>query len=418
MKRQGQIWLLALLIGVVACSDEPELTTSSLNEDAAAAQSAAAGGDASDDAADGLALAPQDMLSVGTADEVDIDTTLLLAAAKVVSDAVDKDEIRGAVVLIVRHRKIVLHEAYGWRDLDKKQPMKKDSLFQMASNTKALTAAGVLSLVDDGKVNLDDAAFKYLTAFQNLKSANITIRQLLTHTAGLRIKTLFKMPLMEKSAEHPDAPTLLLEVDRLADVGPEVKPGTTFSYNNAGYNILAGVVEKLTGSYKKHLHQRFYEPLGMTDSSNHESDADQKRMSAIFEDKTAAGWKVGWKPGDPSKFPFARGSGGMISSAMDFAIFCQTLLNGGTYGGKRVLSKALVKQAVNPQSKYIKAAGGYGLGWAVQKAGAMASHSGSDGTYAWMDPKRKVVGLLLTQSPGGKIPRVQFRKTVNAACDK
>ena len=100
--------------------------------------------------------------------------------------------------------------------------MQKDALFRMASNSKAVTAAGILALVADGVLELDDPVSMYLPAFMAEKSRRITIRQLLTHTSGLRIEPLFLKPLLEKSPEFPDAPNLLSEVSRFAQIGAVV----------------------------------------------------------------------------------------------------------------------------------------------------------------------------------------------------
>ncbi|MEM7557794.1 MAG: serine hydrolase, partial [Planctomycetota bacterium] len=224
-------------------------------------------------------------------------------------------------------------------------------------------------------------------------------------------------PLLEKSEEHPDAPSLLLEVNRFAEIPPEEKPGSSYSYNNAGFNTLAGIIEKVSGSYKQHLRSRLYEPLGMSDSCNHEPDADHSRMSTVMKRQSDGTWKAGWTPGDAPDWPFPRGSGGMVSSAMDYAKFCQMLLNKGTYGGKRVLSEATVQAMTNPQSDHIAAAKSYGLGWVVSEEGGTFSHSGSDGTYVWVDPRTQVIGMLLTQTNGATQPRSAFRKMVEQACE-
>jgi CubicO group peptidase (beta-lactamase class C family) len=153
----------------------------------------------------------------------------------------------------------------------------------------------------------------------------------------------------------------------------------------------------------------------MSDSFNHESDADHDRMSAVFR-RRGTGWTVGWKPGDDPDYPFPRGSGGMISTASDYASFCQMFLDGGSYDGERVLSEAIVAAATRPQTGFIPAADGYGLGWQASSESRTYSHSGSDGTFAWVDPELRIIGLVFTQSTGGTNPRDEFRALVTAAC--
>ncbi len=358
-----------------------------------------------------------DRLRKGTCDDVGIDATALERASDLVKATVQADELRGAVLLVVRRKTIVLHQAYGWRDADRKKAMAPDTLFRMASNSKALTAAGILSLVDKKKLKLEDKIAKHIKAFDTEKGRDITIEQLLTHTSGMRINSLFLRPLQKKSKAHPNAPSLQLEVQRFGAIGAEVEPGTSYAYSNPGYNTLAALIELASGTdYRSYLRETFYQPLGMHDSCNHESDADHARMSAVFWPKKKGGWRVGWQPGMAPDFPFPRGSGGMISTALDYAVFCQTALNGGTYGGIRVLSEKVARSACESHTQGLPGTQGYGYGWAVDPGTGVFSHSGSDGTYAWIDPSQEIIGCLFTQSPRKSPLREQVRRLVRAAC--
>ncbi len=363
----------------------------------------------------------QQELSYGQAADMGMSGEVLQAGAKLFEQAIADRELMGAVILVARRGKIVLHEAYGWRDKDRSLAMQKDSLFRMASNTKPVVATAVLQLIESGKVNLDDNMRAHISSFDNHRAAYITVRQLLSHTGGFRIQPLFFRPLVEKSFEKPSAPSLQIEVDRFAEVGAEVPPGTSYSYSNAGFNSLGAMIELRSDSaLKNYLRSRIYEPLGMKDSCNHESDADHERMSAVFGREG----KINWQPGDKPDFPFPRASGGMISTAWDYAIFCQMYLNQGVYGDQRILSSESVAEAtkiqtagVYSQAELTQRKSYYGLGWAVDREGVF-SHSGSDGTAAWIDPERELIGLVFTQHPAGKNPREQFRRVVEAACEE
>lgn len=356
-------------------------------------------------------------LEYGEPADVGVDAGRLDRAVSIVRHAVEDDEIPGVVVLVARRGRVVLCEAFGFRDIERTQPMQTDSLFRLASNSKAVTAAGIMLLVEDGKLDLDAPVGTYLPAFDNDGWRPVTIRHLLTHTSGSRIKPLFLKPLLESSPDHPQAPDLRLEVNRFAGIPPDEKPGTTYSYNNAGFNTLAAVIEQVAGSYKDHLRTRLYEPLGMRDSCNHESDADHDRMSTVKKRQADGTWRAAWTPGDPPDWPFPRGSGGMVSTAWDYAVFCQMLLNEGAYGGKQILSPATVREMTNPQSAHCEAAKTYGLGWKVAEPGGVFSHTGSDGTYVWVDPVDDVIGMVLTQTNSTTRPRDAFRRLVQLACD-
>lgn len=355
-------------------------------------------------------------LTIGQAAKVGVNPESLNQAASLIEEAVVEDKIPGAVILVAREGKVILHKAYGHRNLQRTRPMQVDSLFRMASNSKAITAAGIMLLAEDGKLDLDKSVGTYLEAFQNERWNKITLRHLLTHTSGIRIKPLFFTPLVQRSAKYPQAPDLRVEVNRFAARAPLEPAGKTYSYNNACYNTLAAVIEEVTGSYKRHIAKRIYQPLSMLDSCNHESDADHNRMSTVFRRQGDGTWSEGWKPGDAPDWPFPRGSGGMVSSARDYARFCQMLLNDGHYGNKQILKSESVTEMTNPQTEHCEAAVSYGLGWTVSERGSTFSHSGSDGTYVWVDPNRELIGMLLTQCNGTKPPRSEFRKLVESAC--
>ena len=201
---------------------------------------------------------------------VGCDADKLRDAVGTIRELVEQHEVCGAVLFVARGRSIVLHEAIGARDASGAKPMKKDTLFRMASNTKAVTAAAVLTLVDEGKVGLDDPIHKWFPTWGSGDAKKITVRHLLTHSSGLRIGTLFLMPLMKKSKLHPDAPNLVLECARFGEVGAKADPGQTYSYSNPGYNTLAGLVEVVTGnSFEGYCTERLYQPLGMVDTGFH-----------------------------------------------------------------------------------------------------------------------------------------------------
>ncbi len=172
-----------------------------------------------------------------------MDQTILDAAMHMYETAVGKDQIRNVVLLVARRGKVVLHEAIGWKDKEQGIALKKDAMFRMASNTKPVVATGISILVEEGNLDYDDLVRKHIKAFDNYRAGTITIHHLLTHTSGFRIEPIFFSPLIEKSPEHPEAPSLQLEVARFGEVGATVPVGTTYQYSNPGYNTLGALVE-------------------------------------------------------------------------------------------------------------------------------------------------------------------------------
>ena len=157
-------------------------------------------------------------LSHGPASSVGMDAALLDEAVQLYRDAVERDELKGAVLMVARRGVIVLHEAVGWRHEAYELPMENDTLFRMASNTKPVIGAAVLILQEEGRVSLDDRAARYLESFDNSRSRDITIRQLLSHSSGLRIGPIFY------PFEGDENPTLVGAVAKFGAEGPAVEP--------------------------------------------------------------------------------------------------------------------------------------------------------------------------------------------------
>ncbi|MEX2271544.1 MAG: serine hydrolase domain-containing protein [Vicinamibacterales bacterium] len=336
--------------------------------------------------------------------------TALREAVDLYRRAVEQDHIRGAVLYVAQNGSVLLHEAVGFRHHAYGVPMLTDSMFRMASNTKPVVATAVMMLAEDGKLSIDDPVAKHLPSFDNEKSRRITIAQLLSHSSGLRIEPIFYPFKAEEEV------SLQAAVAKFGAEGPKEGPGT-YSYNNAGYNTLGAIIEVVSGMpLEAFLKSRLYEPLGMSDTLNHEDPAKLQRMATVYRGRRS-GEKVtftqGFTPGDRPDYPVIRASGGMISTAADYAKFLEMFRQGGAYGGKRLLREETVKAMITPRAR-MNDAGSYGYGWMIANDGTY-SHTGSDGTMAWVDPARGIIGMVLTQSPGGINPTREFRAKISAA---
>ena len=335
---------------------------------------------------------------------------LLREAVDLYRRAVEQGHVRGAVLYVAERGEVVLHEAVGLRHVESRAPMQKDTLFRMASNTKPVVATAIMMLAEDGKLSIDDPVAKHLPSFDNRKSRGITIAQLLSHSSGLRIEPIF----------YPFKPgeevSLQAAVAKFGAEGPKEKPGE-YSYNNAGYNTLGAVIEVVSGMpLEQFLITRIYQPLGMSDTLNHADPAKLDRMATVYRGRRrgeTVTFTTGWTPGDPPDYPIIRASGGMISTAADYAKFLEMFRNEGIYNGTRLLKAESVKAMLVPRAK-IDEVGSYGLGWMLSPGGSYF-HTGSDGTMGWVDPVRGTIGMVFTQSPGGINPRPQFRDKIRAA---
>ena len=364
-------------------------------------------------------------LSYASPEQAGMSSAVLAGGAGLYQEAVDRGDLVGAVLMVVRRGQIVLHEAVGWKDKDRNLSMEPNTMFRMASNTKPLIATAIAQLVEEGKLSYSDLVRDYIPEWDNYRSGFITIGHLLSHSSGLRISSLFLEPLMQPTERHPDAPNLLLESARFGSIGAEVTPGLSYSYNNPGYNTLAALIEMSSGQLlEEYLEENVYSPLGMEDSYNHQIghtlEGKLDRMGEVYYRRSAETeeWVPGGTPGGPVAFPFARGSGGMISTAFDYAIFCQMLLNEGTYNGSNILTKESVELLTSPKISAGET-DSYGYGFRIDNE--IYGHSGSDGTRAWVDPQREIIALVFTQTPGagreGGNPWEKFRDLVNLSID-
>lgn len=353
-------------------------------------------------------------LSYGTPEDVGMSAAVLTGALGVYEEAIERGELVGVVVLVARRGRIVLHEALGWRDKEQGLPMERNTLFRMASNTKPLVATGIAKLIEQGRLEYTDLVRTHIPEWDNYRAGFITVGQLLSHSSGLRISSLFLQPLAANT-------TLQKEAARFGSVGASVPPGETYSYSNPGYNTLAALVEIGSGQLlEDYLKDIAYRPLGMADSYNHQAghklDGKLNRMGAVYYERGSNGeWEPGGTPGGPVAYPFARGSGGMISTTWDYAVFCQMFLNGGIYNGVRILEPETVELMTSPEIQ-VSGGGGYGYGWRITDG--IYGHSGSDGTNAWVDPERGIIGLVFTQTPSGRVSLDRFRQLVNLSIEE
>ena len=281
---------------------------------------------------------PDRVLTMGSPADTGMSEPVLKAAVSLYSEAVARGDVLGAVLLVARHGKVVVYEAVGVRDREKNLLMQKDTPFQIQSMTKPLVASAALILADRGKLQLDDPVSRYIPAFAQGQSQAIKVHNLVNLTSGFRIPTNF---IPKTNAEIPDGSTLQREVARFPEIGPAVTPGSSYDYSNPGYNTLAAVIEVASGeTIDRFLADAVFKPLGMNNTYAHWRGQPRNGLPPVYEKKNGA-----WEIVHEDEAPFARGSGGLVSTAWDYAKFCQMYLNQGVYAGVRVMSKTSTRQA-------------------------------------------------------------------------
>ncbi len=337
------------------------------------------------------------------------------------SDQLESNEFSGAVTVVVGPEGILGMEAFGLADLKSARPMRKDSVFWIASMTKPMTAACVMMLVEEGKVSLDDPVSKHLPAFKGQKllkdgkqvdpARPVTVKDLLTHTSGLT--AAYATPAGQPSDTLP----LEKMCDFYAGQPLRYEPGSQWSYNNPGINTLGRIVEAVSGMpYSDFLESRLLEPLGMTSTTFWPDESELERRALPYAKDKDSGQLVLGKThtfrepySDPSRTAIP--AGGLWSTGEDIAKFCRMMLNKGELEGRRVLKAETValmtRNQLGDMPKVSFTPGmAMGLGFHVVRepqgvseslsAGSFG-HGGAHGTQMWIDPVRQRAYVLLVQ---------------------
>lgn len=334
--------------------------------------------------------------------------------ADIVQGYFDEELIVGAEFVVIKNRKIVLHEVVGWNDREGEIPMERNTLFNIRSMTKPITGAAIQILIDEGRLRLDSRVAEYLPGFDNDDSLNITIEQLLTHRSGLPLSIL-------TAADEYE--TLFSMANTTGIIGPEIEPGSKYWYSDAGTEVLGAIVEVESGLLLDgFVTQRILEPLRMNGSFYYhpatQNDSRRDRIADLYVGGIGE-WVKAWSSEEPF-YPFAFGSQSLYCTPVDYARFLAMWMDDGLVGGMQVLSSDAVNRTLTPVSKMSSLGSDmpYPTGFFNLETyyGQMAilfsnsttgiheveviGHSGSDGTYAWAWPELDLVILYFTQSRG------------------
>lgn len=356
----------------------------------------------------------------------DVDRAKLAEIHARMQKFVDEGEIAGAVTVVGRSTGILNLDAAGFQNLESKKPMPKDALFRIASMTKPITSVGVMILVDEGKLKIEDPVEKYLPEFKGQmliakrdkdtitlkKPAHpITIKNLLTHTSGLQSMGTGGLANLYTKRDRTLAEAALYFSQRPL----EFEPGSKWSYCNSGIDTLGRLIEVASGmSYEAFLQKRIFEPLGMADTTFYPTAAQLERATPIYGKKNgklfvAPNDLIDLPPGAKHPIP----AGGLYSTGADLAKFYQMMLGRGELAKTRILSEESVKAMTSIQIGDLRAgfAPGmsFGLGWGVVRepqgvTGSLSAgsfgHGGAFGTQGWLDPKKDLYMVLLIQRVG------------------
>ena len=348
-----------------------------------------------------------------------------------------KGALPGGVILLARKDQVVYHKAFGYTDPANRTPMATDALFRIASQSKAIISTGILLLQEEGKLHIGDALSRFIPEFAKTSVAvakpdggyevvpaerSITLRDLLTHTAGIGYGYGVAAEAWKAAGiqgwyfADRDEP-ILETVRRMAALPMDAQPGVQFVY---GYStdILGAVIEVASGlPLDRFLKERIFTPLGMNDTYFYLPSGKAPRLAAVFNPDEAGGLKRAPEgPGMDTQGQYISGprtsysgGAGLVSSAADYYRFLQMMENGGELNGVRLLSPRTVRlMTVNhlPESAGWNQGSGFGLGYSVVTDMGKNGTYGSEGTFGWggayhstywVDPAEELIVVYFTQ---------------------
>ncbi|WP_229244170.1 serine hydrolase [Emticicia sp. CRIBPO] len=354
------------------------------------------------------------------------------------ADWVKKQWINGSVAMIVRKGKVVFHKSYGYNDLNTRQPLDKNGIFRIASQTKAITTVAAMMLWEEGKFSLEDPVFKYIPAYKivavlkdfNAKDSTfttvpayrpITIRDLLNHTSGLgypAIGTPEENAIYAKSALTGGVGTknqkLSEAMTKLAGLPLFFQPGQKWKYG-LNTDLLGYLIEIWSGmTLEEYFSKKIFKPLKMNDTYfNVPKEKSSKLVNFFQEDSTGLHQQASVFGGTLNlNFPlehtdYFSGGGGLSSTITDYAVFLQMLLNGGQYNGVRLLSRNSVRMmTMNQIGDLSVGENKFGFGFSIITENGSRLGPSQAGTYSWggvfsttywVDPKEEMIVLLYRQ---------------------
>jgi len=377
---------------------------------------------------------------------------------------IDAGRFPGTRLLVYRRGKVVHSAAQGFADLERKAPVKDDTIYRIYSMTKPITSVAFMMLVEEGRVALDEPVHKYIPEWKNLgvfqagiapafltkqPTRPMQIVDLLRHTSGLtyafqqrsNVDAAYREM---KIGEIEKAGSLQTMIEALAKIPLEFSPGEAWNYS-VSTDVIGYLIGKISGKpFEQFLKERIFDPLGMNDTDFFVPATKAHRLAACYSADGKGGMTLQDDPITSSflKPPsFISGGGGLCSTAADYLTFCRALLGGGELDGVKLIGpKTLVLMTSNhlpggcdltelsrslfSESTY--AGVGFGLGFSVTMNPALTLIAGSRGEYAWggaattsfwIDPAEELIAIFMTQVlPSSTYPiRRELRTMVYAA---
>jgi CubicO group peptidase (beta-lactamase class C family) len=349
--------------------------------------------------------------------------------------------VNGVVTLVVHKGRVVQYKGYGYADIDEHRPMRRDDLFRIASQTKAIVSVGIMQLFEEGKFTLDEPVSDFLPAYKDMRVLDkfnaadttystvpakraITIRDLLTHVSGLDYPLIGSKE-MQAIYARAGIPSglgvfdydLRERMEALARLPLAHQPGEKWTYS-LGVDLLGCLIEVISGkTLEEYLAERIFRPLGMTDTYFNVPPSKAARLVRVYREDSLHRLvpyvlsDEGIDPDYPMRHKrYFSGGAGLTSTAWDYAVFLQMLLNGGTYNGVRILAPRTVQLMTSGQLSFnFNGVDNFGLGFEITSAVSAARDMRKEGTFSWggyygttywADPRARLVCLVMTNERG------------------
>lgn len=369
---------------------------------------------------------------------VSIDYSRLKRIDTLVNEYIKKNYITGAVTLVVKDNQLIQYKGYGYADVDSKKVMKQDAIFRIMSQTKAITSVAIMILYEQGKLLLDEPIANFIKEFKDpvvidrfnatdttytTKPAkrDITFRDLLTHTSGIDYadigtsigKSIYAKAGIPSGLGYFNA-NLLDKMKLLAKQPLQFQPGEKWLYG-LNSDLLGSLVEVISGMNLEEFFTKYiFHPLGMQDTHFNLPLSKAYRLASVYTEDSLhhiINWGPSFRNINPSyplmKSKYFSGGAGLSSTAFDYAVFMQMLLNKGIYNGHRILSPRSVEMMTSPQLNFLyNGEDNFGLGFALTSVKSAARQAKNEGSFAWggyygttywADPKLNMVCLIMTQ---------------------
>ncbi len=377
-------------------------------------------------------------IKTGSTQNTSVDYKKLANIDTLINGYVSRDWVKGVVTIVVKDGQLVQYKGYGYADAALKTPMQNSSIFRIASQTKAIVSTGILILYDEGKLSLNDPVSKYIpefahqTVLDSLHTADttyttvpakrdITIKDLLTHTSGLDYPGIGsdKMKAIYAKANIPSGlgvfdQNLLDAMKKLAKLPLAFQPGTQWRYG-LSVDVLGCLIEVISGmNLEDFLRKNIFDPLQMNDTYFNLPANKFDRLTTVYTEDSLHHiilWSKNNFNVDPN-YPeitkhYFSGGAGLSSTAFDYAVFLQMIMNGGTYNGKTILSKRTTEMMLHPQLDFLfNGKDNFGLGFEITSDKSSADASRNEGSFSWggffgttywADPKAHLICLIMTQ---------------------